>query len=478
MILTTSFILIILALAIYLNLRRPLWGLALVAFAWPFYIVRWSIFGLPTTLLEIFLLAAAIAFLLKKLFPAKLAPQNTTLKNPAPTAWRFPRPLWLLILWLAWSLLCAFVSPDWLSGLGLWRAYFLEPLIFIFLALNLIRHPQDWRLIWRAIGLGALLVAILAIIQKFTGWLVPFDYWFRGEGPRVTSLFGYPNAVGLFLAPLVAWFAGRAIFPRRPTPETSKISPISKFIQKPLVSRLIPALLALAGLLAVVWARSDGALLALAAGFLLAGLFFKKTHYWALAGILAAVLILTISNPVRTTVLHKFSSEEWSTKVRLFTWAETTNMLDHNWLLGAGLGGYQAAMQPFHQATALEIFLYPHNIILNFWSELGLPGLLLFLALLIVFFRQLCAPPVFPVKKSLARANSQQSSSSVFVQNIAVWRFPLLWAFLVLLIHGLVDVPYFKNDLAILFFWLWIQPQLIARLTSSLTTKNNSYEKL
>ncbi|MCA9389730.1 MAG: hypothetical protein KC585_03955, partial [Candidatus Magasanikbacteria bacterium] len=62
---------------------------------------------------------------------------------------------------------------------------------------------------------------------------------------------------------------------------------------------------------------------------------------------------------------------------------------------------------------------YPHNIILNFWVETGLAGLLAFFWIVFAW-----------LKKKEA----------------------MLLPLVALLIHGLVDVPYFKNDLAIVFF--------------------------
>jgi len=84
----------------------------------------------------------------------------------------------------------------------------------------------------------------------------------------------------------------------------------------------------------------------------------------------------------------------------------------------------------------LEIYLYPHNIFLNFWSELGLAGMLLFVWIigkfLMLDFRLLI---------------SDYKNKSLILG--------LTGAMIVIVVHGLVDAPYFKNDLAVLF-WLLI----------------------
>ena len=105
----------------------------------------------------------------------------------------------------------------------------------------------------------------------------------------------------------------------------------------------------------------------------------------------------------------------------------------HNPAFGAGLNAYPQALAPYHNSTQYEIFQYPHNIVLNIWTELGLLGLIAFGLLAWLTWRS-----VTPTTK-----NSQQKTL-------------LLAAFAALLtmtIHGLVDVPYFKNDLSVM---VWI----------------------
>jgi len=106
-------------------------------------------------------------------------------------------------------------------------------------------------------------------------------------------------------------------------------------------------------------------------------------------------------------------------------------MLKASPIVGAGLSGYQTAIKPYHVNTWMEIFLYPHNIVLTIWSELGLLGLIAAGLLLAWFAKQL-----------LARRDS-----------IAVM---LASSMVIILIHGLVDVPYFKNDLAVIFWMLLV----------------------
>ena len=121
-----------------------------------------------------------------------------------------------------------------------------------------------------------------------------------------------------------------------------------------------------------------------------------------------------------------------------------------NWLLGAGLAGYQTALQPYHQNAFIEIFLYPHNIFLNFWSELGLAGMLAFMSFLAYLLTRLW----------------RQKNPDGLVQG-------LLLAFVALFIHGLVDVPYFRNDLSLLFFLLAAVSLSLLRFRESIPATDN-----
>ena len=71
---------------------------------------------------------------------------------------------------------------------------------------------------------------------------------------------------------------------------------------------------------------------------------------------------------------------------------------------------------------------YPHNLFLNVWSELGLAGLLFTVAAL------------FWLSIRLFRLLRRREA----------WAVGAVLAWVALIVHGLVDVPFFKNDLAIL----------------------------
>jgi O-antigen ligase len=75
--------------------------------------------------------------------------------------------------------------------------------------------------------------------------------------------------------------------------------------------------------------------------------------------------------------------------------------------------------------------IYPHNILLNFWTETGLLGLGALVWLAIEWMRRTAA------------SLSLRGRRRVYYLGLAA-------ASVTILVHGLIDVPFFKNDLAIL----------------------------
>lgn len=365
----------------------------------PSYLLRTDLFGIPTTLLELMLLMTVGVWLIQN--------RHRTRELFALDK-RFAIAIALLIVSATIS---ATIAPNAFGALGIWKAYFIEPILFFYLLKDLLKRGSITpALIIRSLIISGIWVSLFALVQWVlqTGIPIPWDI-----ERRVTGVFDYPNALGLYLGPLAVMALG-----------SSAGAQDDKKIKLGMTGVLFT--------LAILLAQSEAALAALVVTIILMGLshpiWRKKT---ALLVIVAAIIFSLIPS-TRSYLSEKITLQDYSGQVRVSQWQETWALIKDHPVLGVGLSGYPSAFVPYHQATHIEIFQYPHNIFLNIWVELGLLGLVAFflLAFLLIQSGGVWGPRLLPITFAL---------------------FPLLHMF----IQGLVDVPYFKNDLAMLT-WVFI----------------------
>lgn len=403
------FVVIAGAIFAYLSKKNILWGLALIIIFLPSYLWRFKILSLPSTFLELMIIILFFIFLVYK------QGYKFFLK---PNLGRQKKWFLILIFWLIISLLAWFYSPS-LKALGLWRAYFLEPLLFFVMLMASLKNSKDYQLLVKAIAILIFWLAIFAIVQNFMGSNLPAAYDYP-RVKRLTSVFSYPNALSLLTAGASGFLLAYYFFRKKDW----------EYI-----------VIGILGLFLSWWSVSQGALVAVvfSFGLLLAVKIYqglKNQKHRILYFVFLLLLLFFIFNTQTARSFYQqlfhpvLDLQATSIEIRSSQWQETWALLKDNWFRGAGLNAYQLKLIPYHRTTWLEIFLYPHNIFLNFWVELGLLGLLGFLAIIYFIAREI--RNLFRQKNNL--------------------RWPLLMFWLIWLMHGLVDVPYFKNDLSLLFF--------------------------
>lgn len=437
------------------------WAVMLILAALPTYLIRFSVVGVPMTLLELMILIAfGVWFVWQTNFlqfvKGKYGWKDLKINKEKRQAYPFGLELSLLLLI---SFVAVGVSGFSNNALGIWKAYFFEPALLYILVLNVFKNKDFKFFVWPFV-VSVLGVSLLAVYQKITGNLIFNPLWAAADTRRVVSFFGYPNAVGLYLAPLsvivFGWFLD----------EIKKI----KFWQSAVAIGALCLSLA-----SIYFARSEGALIGLAAGSFVFCLMAGKKIRWT-----AIVLFLIMSagvffyQPAKNKIEEKILLKDLSGEIRKQQWRETWQMLENGKMItGAGLSSYQTAIKPYHQEgiffnfdnnpnfrnlivwggdeykkkywQPVEIYMYPHNIILNFWTELGFFGMLLFVWIIGKFF-------VVAIKNHPSWAEKKIGVEKDF-QNYFL-NIGLLCALIVIVVHGLVDVPYFKNDLAAMF-WIF-----------------------
>lgn len=440
----TLALIVLSVLFLTLALFRLDWAVLVIIAGLPAYLIRFHILGLPLTFLEAMIMIAFGVWFFKNFIPNfKKHWQERAARHKYPFSVE-------IILLLMISFIAMGVAGFSDSALGIWKAYFLEPILLFIIVFNVFKSKSDWLKVIDAFTVSAAVVSLFALVQQITGAFIANPFWAAEETRRVVSFFGYPNAVGLYLAPLVLIITGRLI----------------ALDQKNIIRKIAYAFTIVISISAIYFAKSEGALIGLAAGFVVLGLFInKKTRIATLALLIIGLIGAYSYAPAKNLLIEKATLSDLSGSIRKQQWKETLKMLnDGRFIAGAGLSNYQAAVKPYHQeglfynsdniadfdallrASAkmrakywqpTEIYLYPHNIFLNFWSELGLAGALLFFWIFI--------KAIFLALKAGRPARSQAPNRYLALGLAA--------ALIAISVHGLVDVPYFKNDLSAMF-WL------------------------
>lgn len=423
----------------------------------PTYLIRFNII-VPTTLLEIMIVIVFLVWFIKNRFFLYTRWQKIIKTKSFSGTMSYPFR-WVIIAWLLVSFIAVGIAGFDVSALGVWRAYFFEPLLLFIVVINTFQTREKIIELISALGISVIAVSLFAVYQYITGDFIANDFWANSINRRATSFFPFPNAVGLYVAPSIPLLLGALGFLLTKNADNKK-------------SIIICSVGVVLGLFAITSARSEGALLALGLVLPLFGLMASKLSR-RLTIILIAIGIagLILSVPAQSYIIDRLTLKNFSGQVRRIQWKETLKMLyDGRLLTGAGLAQYQTAVAPYHQEgffvknndpdfdykvrtdpefrkqtwQPLEIYLYPHNIILNFWSELGLLGLVTFIWLIITFG--------YYGWRSYQQVKATGSPDRFIVLGLG-------FSLLVSLIHGWVDVPYFKNDLAVLF---WVIMALMA----------------
>ncbi|OIO07519.1 hypothetical protein CO115_04725 [Candidatus Falkowbacteria bacterium CG_4_9_14_3_um_filter_36_9] len=516
-------ILIFCILYFILAYKRLDWAVMFIIAALPSYLIRFSIFNIPFTLLEAMILIAFFVW-----FSSNYKEIINNIKLRSKNNWKLEiacslfargkadgrRGNWKLsrypfdieiVLLLIISYLATAVSGFNFSALGIWKAYFFEPVLFFILVLNIFNSKKGIDKIIFSLSVSAFLVSVFAIYQKFTGAFIFNELWAATSTRRITSFFGYPNAVGLYLGPavllLLGWIASKIsnykiqrhllqnkklnfqFSTRLPDGQVSN----SKIIYIKILAIILTLILAI---MAIYFARSEGALIGIILGLIIFGLLTNKKSLWATIFFIIVVTVgIFLYQPAEEYILNKLLLRDLSGQIRRQQWQETWQMLsDGRIITGAGLANYQKTLVPYHTDgffvrdykdpdwhkktlfneayrkkvwQPLEIYLYPHNIFLNFWSELGIAGMLLFIWIFIKFYY--LGIKLFRISDFRFRISKNNQSDKFMIIG-------LLGSMAVFLVHGLVDVPYFKNDLAAVF---WILISILGIIKISEEYKQN-----
>jgi len=320
---------------------------------------------------------------------------------------KYKIPIFLIFIGLFLSTIS---GKDYYTSLGAIKGWFIFPIIFGIVFFDALKKDETiLKKSLLTLFFSGTAVSAIGIVFKFFGNLT-FD-------GRLKIFWDSPNQLAMFLA--IPFLIG-LFFTWKEKKEKRK--------------KLYILCLALIGL-SLLCTFSYGAWLAIGMAIIvITGLEYGKIIQKKYLAIFLLILLIFLG----WAIFSKYKSvqntgERSSLASRFMIWKSSGRMIESSPFFGIGPGNfqekyleYQKYFPPYLEWSAPQ----PHNIFLAFWLESGLAGLIGFVCLLILFFRD----------------------NKIAIKNNRDLGILFLAIMIYVLIHGLVDTTYWRNDLAVVFW--------------------------
>lgn len=371
---------------------------------------------LPTTLLEILVGVAVVSGFIHW-------------RSGIGSAFRtLPRPVLIAaFVFVVSATISAAIAPHPRTAWGQWKAFVIEPLAYVIVLLPLLRTAEGRIAATRALLWGGIVSAGISLLSVAACRLPPAACPLTLDFFRLRGIYDVPNSLALVLAPLAVFSTTLAFDVLSPLRRLSR-SALALFVPTLFLTQSFAGIGSAAAITLWIFVR-------------------KKFHRAIRILVLALVMVLTFLW-FTGRITHAVADNS-SLRARLHIWAVSLALVRDHPLLGTGLGTFEPAYQQklaellnhgglefgiwnlgfARAASVLEwVVRDPHNIVLSFWLNTGLLGLLSMTGLVVLSFRRSLLPAPYSL-------------------------FPAAQAALaVALLFGLVDTPYLKNDLALLWW--------------------------
>lgn len=380
-----------------LNLKKIIeYGIYLVVFLIPTYIFSFKIWLIPTNLLE-----ALVSVLFLAWFIGNFNKIPEISRSMFKSSF-FPP---ILLIFLGASISTIF-SDDIITSAGIWKSWFIVPLLFFVVVLNAIKNGKQVQKIISSLFFSGFWVSLIALFYFFSHNLT-YD-------GRLKAFYESPNHLAMYLSPILI---------------------LSLYLYFVFDKKIIKFFLFAAhcSLLVVLYLTySYGAWIGLIASlFFLLATIKKQKKIFYLIGIMFLIVASFFAFQINSQKFQGMIDFSYpSLSSRFVIWQSAWEIIKDQPFNGIGPGlfqeyylKYQVTLEPYLEWAVPQ----PHNLFLAFWLQTGLLGLLGFIWLLLRFFR-------------------------IKINSLAII---LMATMICVLIHGLVDTTYWKNDLAVVF-WLII----------------------
>jgi len=360
----------------------------------PVYLIKIKFYDFSINVLEIFILIILIGWIFKKGY------KTISLESYE----KLFIPMGLIFAGLVFS---AVFNKNFLSEAGIIKGWFFFPIVFVFLASQIIKKNKISN-VFKAIYLSSFLVSIIAITFLLLG-KVTYD-------GRLEAFFNSPNYLSMCVAPALIIFSQYRII---------KTKYFNFFV---LASGAVI-------FITLYFTYSYATWIAVAASLIIVEIVNRKKFkfekkIWLSIFILVIFFIFQLKE-TKFVNLVDYNSRS-SLASRFIIWQSAGKILKDNLILGIGPGNFQEKYleyQKYYPPYLEWAVPHPHNLYMTFWLSGGILSLVGFVWINIVWFKE-----IMKKKESLVRS---------FALGIMFY----------ILIHGILDTTYFKNDLAIIF-WL------------------------
>lgn len=419
------FLVVIFLVITYLLAKQDvLWGVGWLTFLVPSYIVRLSIFGIPTNALELGIYVVVLVWAIKLL-------RKKSRWSGSSFDW------WPSLLLLVSLVSILIVSDDKKMSLGLWKGWLLDPILLYFVVKN--EFKRIVQLAWVRSGF-VFLVAMLGMIG--------FWQWLTGNidttDGRLAVFFSSANYLAMLLVPGLIVLLAIFLVEKR-----------WRWWELVIWGIGVWALIATGSYISVV-------AFVLAAIWLGMAVWRKKTSLllWViLGGVLVTGMFLgTQWGSERMNSMIDLSSRS-SVTVRLQVWQTAWALVEKNPVWGIGLGNFEKKYLEYLPKVVTNPLewrmLHAHNFWLQSWLTVSIFGLLIF-GVIIIYNWWLGL-----------RLLKRFEGKNWFL-------YAFLGYLLSLILIGLLDTPYYKNDFS---FICWLMIGILNGLAGNILFKKKKVEK-
>lgn len=418
-------------------------GIYLVVLGLPLYLIRFKIFDIPTTLLELMIFGLFIGWLING-FNFK------DFKNLLITHYLLLIAILLILIGVS---IATVYSWDFRVSAGIWKAWFIDPLLFFIVFISVIKKPEQITRVFYCLIFSGFAVSIISLIYLIQGNL-------DGQG-RLQGFYNSPNYLAMYLAPaLIASFWILFFrFPRSAQRAELRVEPFARSRQ---VETTMPAfglktrsrtisktiLLIVNCLLLIIilfFTKSLGAWLGIIAALVFGLIIYfrnkqKKVLLWGIV-FCGLIIVLVFTFLKINSIQGKLSLDS-----RLIIWQRAWEAFKGSPIRGIGPGTF-ADYFPSYPIWGVP---QPHNLYFAFLLQTGIIGFIGFVWLLIHFF-----------KTGFKLFTNHYSLLITIIMSVMVY----------ILVHGLVDTLYWKNDLSV-FFWIIIGCMVVLKFNNSKLIRN------